>query len=284
MPYAIPMFLPGTGCQAGNCAYATQTGGVWVIATVHPCWTAPGGVAGGHHGVVRYRRAKRPPRGSPRGFEEASIPRGFYTRECSVCRHPERRAFEFQCAIGRPVAIVAREFKMREDTARRHWRLHVPLSARADMIAGKTAMANLAAKSRAEDRSLLDYLAIMRSSLFRLFSDCSKRNDANGASTVAARLLSVLESIGRLNGELREAAAAQGIAVNVINGNVTQATIAESEIAAVQSCVIRALRDEPTARAKVIRALDELSAPAAGNGHDANAPLTIEHQPREAAP
>jgi hypothetical protein len=57
-----------------------------------------------------------------------------------------------------------------------------------------SAMANLAERSRAEDRSLLDYYAILRSSLMRLFLAARDAGKTIDAGMIANRLLGVLEA------------------------------------------------------------------------------------------
>jgi hypothetical protein len=189
--------------------------------------------------------------------------------------------------MDRPRKHIAQEFGVTAAAVCRHWRLHVGPAEKADCIAGKRAMADLAAKSRAEDRSLLDYLAMLRSALMRLFMDAQKHGKTYDAALVSARLLNVLEMTGRLNGELREHADAIGATVNILNapGGVPT-NLHEQELARVQAAVIRALRPFPEARAAVVAALDELATDspaiaAAPNGAPADHPLLIEH---EAAP
>jgi hypothetical protein len=68
-------------------------------------------------------------------------------------------------------------------------------------------MAKLAERSRAEDRSLLDYLAILRSSLMHIFLEAQKKGQAYEFALLSSRIVSVLELTARTTGELREHAA-----------------------------------------------------------------------------
>jgi hypothetical protein len=62
------------------------------------------------------------------------------------------------------------------------------------MLGGKRAMADLAAKNRAEDRSLLDFYAILRTALMRLFMEAQKKGATTDAALISSRLLNVLEA------------------------------------------------------------------------------------------
>jgi hypothetical protein len=89
----------------------------------------------------------------------------------------------------------------------------------------------LAEKSAEEDRSLIDYLAILRSELLHLFLNAKERGLTFDAASIAARLLQTLEAIGRLNGQLRQA----GIAINnnhINGGPVKTETILVSGVLA----------------------------------------------------
>lgn len=177
-------------------------------------------------------------------------------RHCATCLHPEKGRIEFKLAAGEPVAAIARAFGLSERALHRHWANHVSQLEKVEMVGGKAVMANLAERSRAEDRSLLDYLAILRSSLMRLFLDAQKKGDKAGAGMISQRLLAVLEVTGKITGEIREAA--NGTTVNILNANGSLPP-PSAEMARVQGAVIGALRPYPDARAAVIQALDALA-------------------------
>jgi hypothetical protein len=180
------------------------------------------------------------------------------TRVCKVCRHRDRSRIELECAAGRSHQTVADEFGVSGDSVRRHWVKHVTGSRKAELIAGPLQIAQLAKKAAEEDRSLLDYLCILRSELMHLFLSAKERGLTFDAASIAQRLLSTLEAIGKLNGQLRQA----GITINNVAGNITNQTaiLGSPEAARLQSTIIRALADEPSARAKVIAALRDLRA------------------------
>src|SRR5438105_11467854 len=110
----------------------------------------------------------------------------------------------------------------------------------------------LAKRAAEEDRSLIDYLSILRSELLHLFLSAKERGLTYDASSIAQRLLNTLESIGRLNGQLRQA----GITINNTN-TATGPTIVlnDPQVIKLQSTIIRALAHFPEARAAVVTAL-----------------------------
>jgi hypothetical protein len=64
----------------------------------------------------------------------------------------------------------------------------------------------LAEKAAAENMSVLDYLAIMRSRLMRQLNAAAAANDNPGVCRASQTLLAVLQEIGKLTGEIERAA------------------------------------------------------------------------------
>ena len=166
------------------------------------------------------------------------MPSGIYDRtkakkssghaRCIVCNHIERARIELECAAARPDRAIAEQFGLKRDAV--HWQNHVSGARKAELICGPLKIQRLAEKSAEEDRSLLDYLGILRSELFHLFLDAKARGLTFDAGSIAARLLQTLEAIGRLNGQLRQA----GVVVNnnQINGPIKTETILVSGVLA----------------------------------------------------
>jgi hypothetical protein len=153
---------------------------------------------------------------------------------------------------------VGAEFNVSRDALQRHMARHVTPARRAELIAGPVQIAKLAQRAVEEDRSLLDYLSILRSELLRLFLSAKQRGLTYDAASIAQRLLNTLEAIGRLTGQLRAA----GISItNVVGSNNQTLVLNSPEVAKLQGTIIRALADEPSARAKVIAALRDMEAP-----------------------
>jgi hypothetical protein len=114
---------------------------------------------------------------------------------------------------GRSDRRVAAEFGVARHSVRRHCLRHVTSVRKAELIGGPVVVARLAKRAAEEDRSLLDYLSILRSELLHLFLAAKERGLTFDAASIAQRLLNTLEAIGRVNGQLRQA----GITVNNVN-------------------------------------------------------------------
>ena len=142
---------------------------------------------------------------------------------------------------------------------------------RANYLAGPIALHQLAQRAADEGVSLLDYLSIMRSTLFRQFDVAASVGDRNGVGVISGRLLETLREIGRLTGELSKA-----------SGNVTvnnNLLVLQSPLfAEAQAAVISALAAFPDARVAVIRELRALE-----ERKRADSMRAIEHRPAEVA-
>ena len=134
------------------------------------------------------------------------------------------------------------------------------------MLGGRAAIANLAERARAEDRSLLDYLSILRSRLMTIFNAGGSAYDMG---IIAQRLLNVLGEIGRLTGELKQQAA---ISITNVNGAQQTLIMSNPEVVRLQQTIIKALRPHPAARRDVIEALHAYE----GGGSVPAAPVMIE--------
>lgn len=141
----------------------------------------------------------------------------------------------------------------------RHWQNHTSPARKAELIGGPVAIAKLAKRAAEEDRSLIDYLSILRSELLHLFMNAKERGLTFDAASIAQRLLNTLEAIGRVNGQLRQA----GITINNVNSVSTGPAIVLDDPAVIklQTAIIRALGPFPEARAAVVAALRELDSP-----------------------
>jgi hypothetical protein len=179
-------------------------------------------------------------------------------RPCHVCRHKDVARIELGCASGRSHYDIAAEFGISRHAVNRHLRAHVTDMRRAILIGGPVAIAKLAERAAEEDSSLLDYLGILRSELFHLFLQAKEHGLTFDAASIAQRLLNVLEAIGRLNGQLRQA----GITVNVTNSVNSGPTLVlnDPQIIKMQATIIRALGPFPEARAPVVAAFRDLDA------------------------
>jgi hypothetical protein len=205
-------------------------------------------------------------------------------RTCKVCEHPERERIELACASGQWDRKIAAEFGLRRDSVRRHWQNHVFPARKAELVGGPGMIARLAERAAEEDRSLLDYLGIIRSELMHLFMQARDDGRVFEASHIAKTLLGCLESIGHVNGQLRAA----GISITNINGSVSSSVntgptliLNDPQIIKMQAAIIRSLAPFPEAREAVIAALRDLDSqsPRAGLNGSHAPPLAVSGPP-----
>jgi hypothetical protein len=169
-------------------------------------------------------------------------------------------------AGGASLDSLAAKFDLGPDAISRHWHNHVTPDAKAGYLAGPAQMDALAARAAEEGDSVLDYLRIVRTSLMSAMAACSEAGDARGVSIAASTLITALEKIGRLTGEI--AAIAQG------STTVNIALINSPQFLQMQAEILRALATYPDARGAVVAALRRLDAEA-----NAAPVLTIAPQP-----
>jgi hypothetical protein len=182
-------------------------------------------------------------------------------RCCRVCGHKDRHRIELALAAGQSDRKVAAEFRgVSRDTIRRHWQSHLSASRKSELIAGPGRFRDLVALAVAEDKSLIEYLAFVRSELVNLFLQARDRGLTHDAAAIAQRLLNTLEMIGRMNGEIRTAA---GVVINNVNATSDGSTfiqMADPLIVRLQAGLLKALAPHPAARQDVIKMLAELEA------------------------
>lgn len=159
-------------------------------------------------------------------------------------------------AGGASAVAVGRKFGVTHDAVTRHWNRHVSQERKAQIIAGPIKLHQLAERAAAEGMSLLDYLALIRSTLLSQFSAAAEAGDKHGTATLAGRLLECLREIGRLTGELSRVGG-----VNVTNNTLI---LGSPFVAELQSMLIQTLAPFPDARAAVITGMRALEQRAMG--------------------
>jgi hypothetical protein len=195
---------------------------------------------------------------------------------CSVCAHPDKWRIELLRAGGASAEALSEKFGPSKDAILRHWHNHVSADAKASYLAGPAQMETLHAKAAAEGESVLDYLRIVRTSLMASMAACAEAGDTRGVAMVAGPLISALEKIGKVTGEISQIASSL-----TINNNV--AIINSPEFARIQAAQLTALAPFPEARAAVVaawrkldgEAADATSRPRSGR----QGPLVIDHVP-----
>lgn len=189
---------------------------------------------------------------------------------CTICRHVDRHRIEMLRIGGASLDAVAEKFGVSRDAIHRHVTNHVEPEMRANYLAGPIALHQLAQRAADEGVSLLDYLSIMRSTLFRQFDVAASVGDHHGVGMISGRLLETLREIGKLTGELTKATGNIQINNNLL---VLQSPL----FAEAQSAVISALASFPEARHAVIRELRALE-----ERKRTESVRMLEHQPFEA--
>ena len=153
-------------------------------------------------------------------------------------------------AGGASLDSLAAKFDIPRDAIWRHWQRHVSPEMKAKYLCGPAQLAELAEKAAVEGDSVLDYLKMVRTVLTAQLAAVSEAGDARAVAFVAGRLTQVLQTIGRVTGEIAEIARGT---INVTQNNFH----ASPAFASLQGVLLRALGPFPDARAAVVSALRE---------------------------
>jgi hypothetical protein len=166
---------------------------------------------------------------------------------CQICCHPERYRIELAHVAGRSIDDLAKEFGPHRDAIWRHMKNHVTAETKIAYLAGPTKLNELANLAADENKSLVEYLAILRSILFGQLDRSAQQNKAAEVAHLGHRTLDVLREIGRLTGELSSFASQN---ISVINN---QSIILNSPvIAELQTELLQTLAPYDDARRAVI--------------------------------
>ena len=181
------------------------------------------------------------------------------SRPCTVCTHPDRALIEAANIAGCSVSVLADKYSVSTDSIYRHMRNHVTEEQRAAYVAD-VPIRELAAKAAEHGGALLDYYQIVRATLFRQFQTVAAHNDVQAVNNTSRALLEVLREIGKLTGEMLNAAPVTNITTN--NYNLFTQSPAFTEL---QAMLVQRLAPHPEALAAVLAGLDELDAKGKGN-------------------
>jgi transposase-like protein len=169
---------------------------------------------------------------------------------CSVCRHQEVARIDLLLAGGASFAAASRKFGLHKNALARHWTRHVSTDRRAQLVAGPLRLSELAERAAEENKSLIEYLAIVRSALLSQFLAASEADDRQGAALISARLLECLRMVGQITGDLQRTAGS-----TITNNNLFVTPM----MAQLEQMLVRVLKPFPEAAEAVLRGLDELS-------------------------
>lgn len=182
--------------------------------------------------------------------------KGYRNGKCTVCALPQRAQIDLLLSGGAAFTAIARRFKVNKNAVARHFRRHISKERKALLVAGPVKIHELAAKAAEEGVTLLDYLAILRSTLTEQYLTACEAADRQGTSMLAGRLIETLRAIGQITGELTK------VTSTTTNNTLIMASPLMNDL---QEMLIERLRPFPEAFRVVLEGLDELNAKALGN-------------------
>jgi hypothetical protein len=169
---------------------------------------------------------------------------------CSICSHTERARIELARVSGVGLDNIAESFGVTRSSIWRHMASHVSDADRALYLADVD-LKSLAERANAESLSLLDYLAIVRSTLLQQMQMAAGLNDRSATAALAGRLNETLKLLASLTGELLR------LNPHTVNHNVTVFMSSPLYIE-LEQMLIATLSDHPDALAKVVDGLRQL--------------------------
>jgi hypothetical protein len=170
---------------------------------------------------------------------------------CKICRFADRPRLEVLLAGGASLSSVAKKFGFNRENVRRHWG-HVDPERKIALAFGPVQRANLESHLCEESESVIDHYRAVRSGLYALYENAIAAGDTNGASLVAGRLLTCLDAMARLTGQLLQSP--------LVVNNTQNVFLNDPGFAAFQAELIAALRPFPEARNAVIACFEKLDA------------------------
>jgi hypothetical protein len=180
------------------------------------------------------------------------------SRPCNVCTHADLALINSALVAGVSVTALAGKYGVSTDSIYRHQRNHITDETRASLVADAP-IAELAAMAAEHAGSLLDYLQLVRQTLWRNFQIAAEHGDIAATNNTSRALLEVLREIGRLTGELLASAPITNIQNNHFNLFTQSAAFAD-----LQAMLVTTLSPFPEALAAVVAGLERLDAGAGG--------------------
>jgi hypothetical protein len=190
----------------------------------------------------------------PKGYPANGVKRKARTdNRCAICKHAERSRIEALHCAGVSLERLAEKFDVHKDAVWRHMQRHVTEERKASYLIGPAKIAALAEVAAEESESILDYLNILRSSLFALLDKRAAEGDHYAVSMLSSRATEVLREIGKLTGQISNFA--NNTVINVQNNT----TILNSPpFADLQGGLLRVCAAHPEARADIIALFHDL--------------------------
>lgn len=167
---------------------------------------------------------------------------------------------EMLCAGGATMRSLSVKFGVNRENLRRHWVNHVDAERKVALTFGPVQRAHLQSHLAEEAESVIDHYRAVRAGLYALYDAAVSAGDRTGGALVAGRLLTCLDSMAKITGQLLQSP--------LVVNNTQNVFINDPGFAAFQSQLIKALRAHPAARDAVIREFEALeAAPITVPGH-----------------
>jgi hypothetical protein len=176
-------------------------------------------------------------------------------RPCQICKHSERARIEALHLAGVSLDKLAAQFGVDRFAIHRHVHRHMSDEMKATYLVGPSRIAELAQVAVAENQSILDYLAVLRSILVAQLDRMATANDADGVAKISRPLLDVLKALGRVTGEINSLAAS-----TIINVSHNTTILNSAPFTDLQAGLLRVCQAHPEARQDIVRLFRDLDA------------------------
>jgi hypothetical protein len=145
---------------------------------------------------------------------------------------------------------IARKFNVSADAVWRHGKSHISDEQRSQLLAGPVKLRELADRAGEEGLSLLEYIAMVRSTVLKQFFAAGEANDRQGVALLTGRLTELFRLEGQVNGDISRIVAP-------ITNNI--AILSSPIMGDLKVMLIQRLGPFPEALKAVVDGLDELS-------------------------
>jgi hypothetical protein len=174
------------------------------------------------------------------------------TGRCRICQHTERQRMELLCAGGATMRSVSAKFGVNRESLRRHYVHHVDPERKVALTFGPVQRAHLESHLAEEASSVIDHYRAVRAGLYALYDAAVTAGDRTGGALVAGRLLTCLDSMAKITGQMLQSP--------MVVNNTQNVFINDPGFVQFQSQLVKALRAHPAARDAVIREFERLEA------------------------
>jgi hypothetical protein len=208
---------------------------------------------------------------TPARTRQAKVGRG----RCQVCRHPERIRIEALHVGGVTLDALEAEFGLQRDAIHRHCKNHVSRIAKVNYLAGPVQIATLAQAAARENKSILEYLSVIRSILMAQLVKQAEKGNARTAGQISGYLTTVLQTLGKITGEISGLASA----TLTINNNNSLHVMNSQPFVELQAGLLEVCQKHPDARGDIVDLFRRLDAKHAAPAEPGMSMKLIEAEP-----